>query len=101
MSVLLALSIPGLVWLLVMLAAVEGFSRWLRRSSWLPWLRRPEEPLATGVGMEELDAFFSATKRAEVETRASISLMRDEQGDGAPERITINPSEGKAVIQRP
>ena len=101
MSVLLALSIPGLVWLLVMLAAAEGFSRWLRGRSWLPWRRRPETPLATGVGIEELDAFFSATKRAEVETRATVSLLRDEQGDGAPPRITVNLNEGKVVIARP
>jgi hypothetical protein len=101
MSVLLALSIPGLVWLLVMLAAAEGFSRWLRRRSWLPWHRRPAAPMATGVGIEELDALFSATKRAEVEARASVSLLRDEQGDGAPPRIAVNLNEGRIVINRP
>lgn len=101
MSVLLAVSIPGLVWLLVMLAAAEGFSRWLRGRSWLPWHRRPEAPMATGVGMEELDALFSATKRAEVEARATVSLMRDEQGDAAPPRMTVNLTEGKIVINRP
>lgn len=36
------------------------------------------------MGVEELDAFVSAGKRLEIEARASHSLMRDEEGDGAP-----------------
>jgi hypothetical protein len=87
----IAMSLPGLVLLLVVVAAVEGFRNRLRRADELT-------PTA-GTGVQELEAFFSATKRAEIETRASVSLMRDdEQRSGAPPRVRIDLDRGTATI---
>lgn len=69
MGLLFALSLPGLVVLLIVLAAVERWSR--------------KDTQASAVGFEELDAFFSGGKRLELEDRKSQSLMRDEEESGA------------------
>jgi hypothetical protein len=90
-GLLIAMSLPGLVLLLVVVAAVEGFRNRLQRHQ--------ELTPAAGTGVQELDAFFSATKRAEIETRASVSLMRDdEQKSGAPPRVRIDLEKGTATI---
>jgi hypothetical protein len=87
---LVAMSLPGLVLLLVVVAAVEAFRNRRRDGELIP---------ATGTGVQELEAFFSATKRAENETRASVSLMRDdEQETGAPPRVRIDLERGTATI---
>jgi Family of unknown function (DUF6191) len=86
---LIAMTLPGLVVLLVVVASVEALRN--RR-------RRAGVPM-TGTGVQELEAFFSATKRAEVETRASLSLMKDdEQESGAPPRVRIDLEKGTATI---
>lgn len=99
---LIALSLPGLVFLLVTAAALEGFGQWLRGRSWLPWRRGAAGTPVAGTGIQELEAFFSATKRAEVETRAAITLMRDdEQGSAAPPRVQLDLDKGTATINEP
>jgi hypothetical protein len=77
-GMLFALSLPGLVVLLIVLAAVER---------WSP--RRKDMP-ATTVGFEELDAFFSGGKRLELEDRKSQSLMRDDEESGAPPHLRVD-----------
>ncbi len=90
-GIVIAMSLPGLVLLLVVVAAVEGFRN--RR------LRSQELTPAAGTGVQELEAFFSGTKRAEIETRASVSLMRDdEQESGAPPRVRVDLGKGTATI---
>jgi hypothetical protein len=54
-GVLFALSLPGLVCLLVVLAVLEGFGQWVSSRGWLPWRRRRPGPSLTAVGVEELD----------------------------------------------
>src|SRR5689334_2811685 len=93
LGVLFALSLPGLVCLLVVLAAVERLGRWGNSRAVLPWRRKKDLPL-TGTGLEELHALLSGGKRLEVEERASRSLMRDEEADGAPPLID---RDGRAV----
>jgi len=92
-GVLFALTLPGLVCLLVVLAALEGFGHWL------PWRRRRSGPRMTAVGVEELDAFMSAGKRQEIETRASHSLMRDEVGDNAPPGFHVDFDAGVVALR--
>lgn len=89
MGVLFALTLPGLACLLVLLVALERFGLWAHRRSWLPWRRRTDAPGThssplSGTGFEEVDAFFTGAKRAELEERHSRSMLRDEEGDGAP-----------------
>jgi hypothetical protein len=42
------------------------------------------------TGFEEVDAFFTGAKRAELEQRHSQSMLRDDQEDGAPPRPVVD-----------
>jgi hypothetical protein len=98
---LFAISLPGLVWLLVALAALERFGLWARSSSYLPWRRgrRVGTPLSA-IGFEEFDATFSAGKRIELEARRSHSMLRDDEDSGAPPRTRIDLDHGIATMIR-
>lgn len=76
---LFALTLPGLVCLLVLLVALERFGLWARGRSLLFWRRTrersgPQSLPLSGTGFEEVDAFFTGAKRAELEERHSRSL---------------------------
>ncbi|MDI5980311.1 DUF6191 domain-containing protein [Amycolatopsis magusensis] len=105
MGLLFALSIPGLVCLLVLLAAVERCGRWAGDRGLLPWRRRRRTtsgraPL-TAAGVDELHAFFSGSRRAELDDRKSQSLLREEEGDNAPPRSRIDLDRGVADLVLP
>ncbi|MCW0213557.1 MAG: DUF6191 domain-containing protein [Pseudonocardia sp.] len=97
-GLLFALTLPGLVCLLVLLAALERLGFRAGRRSRLPW-RRGSLPLS-GTGVEEVDAFFTGAKRAELQERHSQSQMRDEEGDGAPPRTTMDLDRGVITFVR-
>jgi hypothetical protein len=79
-GLLFALTLPGLVSLLVLLAAVERFGQWFGRSV-LPG-RRAAPPGMSASGMDELTACFYAGKRAELDQRCTESMLRDEVRSG-------------------
>ena len=92
---LFALTVPGLVCLLVLLVALERLGLWVNRRSWLPWRRRadpsgPQSLPLSGTGFEEVDAFFTGAKRAELEERHTRSMLRDDEANGAPPRIVVD-----------
>jgi Family of unknown function (DUF6191) len=102
-GVLVALTLPGLVCLLVLLVALERFGLWVNRRSWLPWRRSarssgPQSMPLSGTGFEEVDAFFTGAKRAEMEERHSRSLLRDEEGYGAPPRPLVDLDRGRVTF---
>jgi hypothetical protein len=80
-GVLFAMTLPGLVILLVIAAALERFGRWFGRS-WLPW-RRSRAPISA-AGFDELTACFYAGKRIELEQRRVELVLPTEEHDGAP-----------------
>ncbi|WP_199442179.1 DUF6191 domain-containing protein [Umezawaea beigongshangensis] len=92
MGWLFAVSLPGLVCLLVVLAALERIGLWVRRRSWLPW-RRDSTGASTpisAIGFEELGAALYAGKRDELEHRESERRRRDDADDGAPPHTTVD-----------
>jgi Family of unknown function (DUF6191) len=102
-GLLFALSLPGLVCLLVVLAAVERLGRLGRTRPRLPWRRTPstaEAPLSA-TGLEELHALLSGAKRTEVETRATRSMLRDETQAGTPPNIHVDLDRGIVTIKVP
>ncbi|WP_098955798.1 DUF6191 domain-containing protein [Pseudonocardia sp. N23] len=104
-GLLLALTIPGLVCLLVLLVALERFGLWARRSSLLPWRRSagsaPTQSLPlSGIGFEEVDAFFTGAKRAELDERHSRSMLRDDGADGAPPGTHVDLDRGVVTVHR-
>lgn len=97
MGVLWAMSLPGLVVLLVVLAALERFGLWASNRSWLPWRRKHVGTPMSATGFEELDAFFAGGKRHELDDRAHSLMMRQEQNEGAPPRMKVD-LDGQRVI---
>ena len=103
---LFALTLPGLVCLLVLLVALERFGLWARGRSLLFWRRTrersgPQSLPLSGTGFEEVDAFFTGAKRAELEERHSRSLLRDDEADGAPPRTAVDLDAGIVTVVRP
>lgn len=79
-----AMSIPGLVCLLVVLAALERFGLWAGRRSWLPGRGDRTRSSISGAGIEEFGAFFYAGKRAELEQRKTELVLPESQTSGDP-----------------
>lgn len=70
-------SILALVVLLIILGFLERLRRRLRKA------HRAGLPIS-GASFDEFTAFFYGTKRHELDQRATHSMMREEEGDGAP-----------------
>lgn len=90
-----ALTLPGLVCLLVLVVALERFGLWASHRSVLPWRRHtgpsgPQSLPLSSIGFEEIDAVFTGAKRLELEERHSRSMLRDEESDGAPPRLLVD-----------
>lgn len=81
MGVLWALSMPGVIFLLAAVAA-------LRRAG--PLRRGTRKRAAVTVGLEEIDVFTTGTKRIELDTRHSQTMMRDDEQDGAPPLVDLD-----------
>jgi hypothetical protein len=99
MGFLWAMSLPGLVFLLVVLASLERFGLWLSDRSWLPWRRKRDGAPVSAAGFEEFDAFFGTGKRHELEQRNSSLMMRDDEQDGAPPRMEVDLDGGRIIIR--
>lgn len=89
-GMLWAMSLPGLVTLLFVLAVIE----------WVVRRKKGGTPLAT-ISFDELGATFEGGKRDELEHRKEERQRRDEEGDGAPPRSRVDLDGGTAVIRLP
>ncbi|MEV4558817.1 DUF6191 domain-containing protein [Kitasatospora sp. NPDC049285] len=94
-----AVSIPGLVCVLVLLAFVDQLALAAQRSRWIPWRGTGREGQVSATGFEQLHAQFAAGKQAELEQRKTTLMLRDEEGEGAPPRSTVDLEGGLAVIR--
>jgi hypothetical protein len=86
----LSWSIPGAVLLLV---ALGGIELRVRRS-------RPRAgPMLSETYVNEITALFYGTKRRELDHRTSISMLRDEDAEGAPPAHGVDLDRGVAVLR--
>jgi hypothetical protein len=99
MGFLLAMSLPGLVFMLIVVAALERFGLWASDRSWLPWRRKRDGTPVTAAGVEELDAFFGAGKRHEIDERNHSLMMREDEDDGAPPLMKLD-LDGNRIVLR-
>ncbi|GAB1508322.1 DUF6191 domain-containing protein [Actinophytocola sp. KF-1] len=99
MGVLWAMSLPGLVFLLVLVAALERFGLWAGNRSWLPWRRKRAGTPVSAAGFEELDAFMGAGKRHELDQRNHSLMMRQDEDDGAPPAMEVD-LDGNRIVLR-
>lgn len=93
------MSLPGLVFLLVLVAALERFGLWASDRSWLPWRRKRTGTPVSAAGFEELDAFMGAGKRHELDERNHSLMMRHDEDDGAPPAMKVD-LDGNRVVLR-
>jgi hypothetical protein len=96
-GMLMAMTLPGLVLVLLLLAVVEQGASRLRRCG---LLTRRHRPARTATGMDFMAALTQPEKHLELQQRATDKVRRLEQGDGAPRRHTVDLHAGTARITR-
>ncbi|MFF4384887.1 DUF6191 domain-containing protein [Kitasatospora sp. NPDC001547] len=95
------MSIPGLVCALVVLAALDQLALRAGRARWVPWRGTGREGQISATGFEQLHAQFAAGKQHELDERGSTLMLRDEEGEGAPPRTSVDLAGGRAVVVVP
>ncbi|MEU1288506.1 DUF6191 domain-containing protein [Kitasatospora sp. NPDC005856] len=101
MAWLWAMSIPGPVCALVVLAALDQLALRAGRACWVPWRGTGREGQISATGFEQLHAQFAAGKQHELDERGSTLMLRDEEGEGAPPRTRVDLAGGTAVVVVP
>ena len=94
-GLLVALTLPGLVLLLLGLGVLELAATRLHRRS--PLHRRHRHALS-GAGVDVFSAALDPAREIERETRRATALLRDDAGDGAPPRSRIDLDRRIAVL---
>ncbi|WP_405012304.1 DUF6191 domain-containing protein [Kitasatospora sp. NBC_01539] len=97
-AVFWAMSLPGLVCALLVLAVADQLALRARRSRFLPWRGTGREGQISATGFEQLHAQFAAGKQHELEQRTTTLMLRDEEGEGAPPRGGVDLRRGTAVV---
>ncbi len=102
MELIVFMTLPGLVVVLTAVAFVDQLFLRAGRAGVLPWRNSARQGQISSIGFEQLQASFSPGKQNELKERQSALLMRDDEEDGAPpNRTTVNPDGGTAVVRLP
>jgi hypothetical protein len=88
----LAWSIPGMVVLMVAAGGYELIRQKRRKQAGTP---------LTATYVNEFTAIFYGTRRMELDHRDSMSMMRDEDAEGAPPNTGIDLDRGTIHLQPP
>jgi len=95
-----AMSLPGLVILLVVAAAIEALldrRRW-RRDRTDDGRRPRRRPVVAGAAFDTLGLALAPSTRHKLEHDEFLELSRDEEGDAAPPRSHVDLDAGIARI---
>ncbi|MEV0190321.1 DUF6191 domain-containing protein [Kitasatospora purpeofusca] len=101
MAMVFAMTVPGLVCVLVALSFVDQLALRARRSRLVPWRGTGREGQISATGFEQLHAQFAAGKQHQLDERQSSLMLRDEEGEGAPPRTRVDLAGGVAVVVAP
>lgn len=101
MALVFAMTIPGLVCVLVALSFVDQLALRARRSRLVPWRGTGREGQISATGFEQLHAQFAVGKQHQLDERQSSLMLRDEEGEGAPPRTRVDLAGGVAVVVPP
>nr|BEK67130.1 hypothetical protein KPHV_43570 [Kitasatospora purpeofusca] len=101
MAMVFAMTVPGLVCVLVALSFVDQLALRARRSRLVPWRGTGREGQISATGFEQLHAQFAAGKQHQLDERQSSLMLRDEEGEGAPPRTRVDLAGGVAVVVPP
>ncbi|WP_280243078.1 DUF6191 domain-containing protein [Nocardia abscessus] len=91
MASVLQWSVPGWVILLVLVAVYELTVNKRRK--------RRRTPIS-GTFTDEFTALFHSTKRMELDHRESVSMLRDEQDQGAPPLLGVDLERRTVVLRK-
>lgn len=97
-GLLFALTLPGLVLLLVALAVTEH--AWARLGRRSPVFRRQRHALSAG-GLDVLSAALAPGRAADLEQQRAREIRRDDVEDGAPPYDRIDLDTGVAYLDVP
>ncbi|MFF0817071.1 DUF6191 domain-containing protein [Rhodococcus sp. NPDC003318] len=98
MGVLWAMTIPGLVCLLVLFAFAETLWNRVTGGRMLPWTRKRGGRTVAATGFEEVAAMFQGGKHHEFEQRQTALMDRDDAGDAAPDRVRVDIASGRVIV---
>ena len=93
-----ALTLPGLVLVLLAVAGVDQLLLRTRGRGIVPWRRDAQ---VSSTGFDLLHAALSPGKAAELAQRNTEELVRDEEDDGAPPRSRVDLATGVAHLRLP
>lgn len=99
MTLLVFMTLPGLVLVLTAVAFIDQLMLRAGRAGILPWRGKDRQGQISSTGFEQLHASFSPGKQSELEERKTTLMLRDEEGDAAPPRSTVDLDGGTATIR--
>ncbi len=91
MEIVVFMTLPGLVILLIAVAFVDRVL--------LSWRGGARGGGVSATGFEMLHASLLPGKEHEIRQRETITLLREEEGDGAPPHSRVDLDQGNAVIR--
>jgi len=95
-GVAFALTLPGLVVLLLGVAFLDQALLRLRGRGIVPWRRDAQ---VSSTGFDLLHAALSPGKQVELDQRRTEALVRDDEEDGAPPRSRVDLEAGVAYLR--
>ena len=96
MSLVFAMTLPGLVVLLILVAAIDQLLLRLRRRGLISWRQHSQ---VSSTGFELLQVAFSPGKQHELDQRRTQLLLRDEADEGAPPSSRVDLDRGVAYLR--
>ncbi|MDK1476649.1 DUF6191 domain-containing protein [Streptomyces sp. 549] len=93
------MTLPGLVILLVAVAFVDQLMLRAGRAGILPWFGPARGGRVSATGFEMLHASLLPGKEHELQQRETMTMLRDEEGDGAPPVSEVDLDQGVALIR--
>ncbi|MFF1902731.1 DUF6191 domain-containing protein [Kitasatospora sp. NPDC058218] len=95
-------SFPGFAVMVMLFVFLETITRRIRRIGFVQKrLGERKERSLSNVALDVFTTTVSSVKEYELEERASKTMLRDEESDGAPPRSTVDLRTGRAVIVLP
>ena len=100
MGLVFAMTLPGLVLVLLAVAGLDQLLLRVRGRGIVPWRRDAQ---VSSTGFDLLHAALSPGKADELAQRQTEELVREEEADGAPPRSRVDLDAGLArlVVPRP
>ena len=90
METIFAASFPVLVCGLIAVAVTECAFNWFTGLGLIPRLRRRTGRTLSATVFDDFTTVVNGSKAAELEHRQSMTMLRDDEGDGAPPHSRID-----------